>query len=105
MMLLNSGGTAANLGTTVATGGAHMAATAAMANHMAQNAPKQCPSCRNTGVIPALSPGAVHHYQTVPGYHLEAQRIAQEVLASLPRTIDLGPDRSATGPALGTEGL
>lgn len=97
-VLISAGGSAAAAGATVASSGAGMSANANMASQAAQNAPKQCPTCRNTGVIPANSPGAVHYYQTVPAYQNEAQRVAHEVLSLLPQVIDETPKLSGGCP-------
>lgn len=88
-VLLTVGGTATTAGATVASSGASAAAGASSAARNAAAAPNQCPQCKNFGLIPALSPMAIHQIQNTPVLAVSAQTEAEKVIGSLPQVIEL----------------
>jgi len=88
-VILTVGGAATSAGATVASGGASVAAGASNAARQAADAPNQCPQCKNVGLIPALSPMGLHHFQNTPMLAQAAQVESDKVIGSLPSIIEL----------------
>ncbi|MHC4180794.1 MAG: hypothetical protein ACYSWU_25115 [Planctomycetota bacterium] len=83
-ILLFMGGTASTAGTVAGAAGASTAAQASDAKRAGAQAPRQCPMCKNVGLIPALSPLAQKMIQENANLAAMAQSESERVIQSLP---------------------
>jgi RNA polymerase subunit RPABC4/transcription elongation factor Spt4 len=89
IILLLAGGTATTAGTSIGIAGANSRSSAKREQKEIEKAANQCPACKNTGVVPAVSPVAMKMIQENPMITSLAKAEAEQVLQAQAKRLEV----------------